>query len=229
MSPPIAFAPPPGRDPVADALLTSFPPGRLSEIVGPRSSGGSSLLMTVLARAAAGGGLVAMVDVNDSLDPASARQAGVDLQRLLWVRCAGRLLAALRAADLLVRCPGFAMVGVDLGPGPSPRVPHAALVRLQRGIESGGGVLILRALQHVAGSAASLVLSVAATQVCWAGAPRPTCLAGLVSEVRIANVRGRNVREEKRTLPGRAAWSIGFCLPEWPGISSGALSPSRVP
>ena len=156
MSTPIAFAPPPGPDPVAGALLTSFPPGRLSEIVGPRSSGGSSLLMTLLARATAEGGLAAMVDLADCLDPGSAREAGVDLQRLVWVRCGGRLAAALGSADLLVRCPGFAMVGVDLGPGPSPRIPHAALVRLQRGVKSGGAVLILRALQHVAGSAASL-------------------------------------------------------------------------
>ena len=198
--------------------------------------------MTLLAQTTAGGGLVAMVDVADSLDPASAREAGVDLQRLLWVRCAGHLAAALRAADLLVRCPGFAMVGLDLGPGPTPRIPHAALVRLQRGVESGGAVLILRALQHVAGSAASLVLSVAPSRVCWAGTPRPTSLAGLVSDVRVINVRGPGmqgpgVRGPSAQGPdgqghGRAGaartWSIGFSAPEWPPASPEACSGSRV-
>jgi recA bacterial DNA recombination protein len=248
MSTPIAFAPPPGPDPVAGAPLTSFPSGRLSEIVGPRSSGGSSLLMAVLARATAGGSLAAMVDVADCLDPASAREARVDLQRLLWVRCAGRLGAALRAADLLVRCPGFAMVGLDLGPGPGPRIPHAALVRLQRGAESGGAVLILRALHHVAGSAASLVLSIAATRVCWIGIPRPTSLAGLVSDVRVAHARGpgrqgfgvrgssaqgpdgqgHDVQGRGRAGAGGAAWSIGFSAREWPPASPEARSGSRV-
>jgi len=242
MSTPIAFAPPPGPDPVAGALLSSFPPGRLSEIVGPRSSGGSSLLMTLLARATAEGGLAAMVDLADCFDPGSAREAGIDLPRLVWVRCGGRLAAALGAADLLVRCPGFAMVGVDLGPGPSPRIPHAVLLRLQRGVESGGAVLILRALQHVAGSAASLVLSVAATRVCWAGTPCPTSLAGLVSDVRVANARGRGIPVPRARSSGgqewpqgqggaaadRAAWSIAFSVPEWPPASPEARAGSRV-
>jgi hypothetical protein len=222
MSTPIASAPPPGRDPVADELLTSFLPGRLSEIVGPRSSGGSSLLMAVLARATAAGGLVGMVDMADSLDPVSAREAGVDLRRLLWVRCRGRLAVALRAADLLTRCSGFAVVGLDFGPGPTPRVSHAPLVRLQRAVESGGAVLILRARQHVTASAASLVLSVEPARVRWRGGPRLTCLDGLDADVRVAQMRG-----ERGASPGVMRWSIGLSAAEW--ASAPPVSPSRRP
>src|SRR5262249_22237336 len=53
----IASLPPPGWDGEGlDGLLAAFLPGRLSEIVGPRSSGGGSLLLALLSRASARGG-----------------------------------------------------------------------------------------------------------------------------------------------------------------------------
>src|ERR1700730_17709345 len=86
----IESLPPPGLDPEGlDGLLQAFPQGRLSEVVGPRSSGGSSLLLALLARAARGG-VTALVDASDALDPAVAVRAGLDLRGLLWVRCGGR-------------------------------------------------------------------------------------------------------------------------------------------
>lgn len=218
MSMPIASAPPPGPDPVAAALLTSFPRGRLSEIVGPRSSGGTSLLMALLARTTAAGALAAVIDAADALDPASAREAGVDLRLLLWVRCGGRLPLALRAADLIARCPGFGVVAVDLGVERIGRVPHTVLVRLQRAVETGGGVLVVRALQHVAGSAAGLVVSSAAVRVSWAGGGRPTHLDGLICQAQVAHARG--------VAPGEGArWILAFSAPgsqpvrpaEWTG------------
>ncbi|MGH7317372.1 MAG: hypothetical protein ACREJS_14040, partial [Candidatus Rokuibacteriota bacterium] len=103
MAIPIESSPPPGwgdREGI-DGLLGLFPPGRLSEVVGPRSSGGSSLLLALIARITApgsqGGGQVAFVDGMDALDPASAAAAGADLSALLWVKCGGRLRVALSA------------------------------------------------------------------------------------------------------------------------------------
>src|SRR4029077_5626587 len=90
---PIESSPPPGweREGI-DGLLGLFPPGRLSEIVGPRSSGASSLLLALIARITTSGtgGQVAFVDGMDALDPLSAAAAGADLSALLWVRCGGR-------------------------------------------------------------------------------------------------------------------------------------------
>src|SRR6266478_3079906 len=63
-----------------------FPRGQLSELVGPRSSGRTSLVLQMIAEATARGELVGMVDALDMLDVESAAAAGVDLQRLLWVR-----------------------------------------------------------------------------------------------------------------------------------------------
>ncbi|MSO50707.1 MAG: hypothetical protein EXQ49_12560, partial [Acidobacteria bacterium] len=63
-----------------------WPRGHVSEVVGPASSGRTSVVMATLAAATARGGVVALVDVADRFDPASAADAGVDLDRLLWVR-----------------------------------------------------------------------------------------------------------------------------------------------
>src|SRR4030095_1045172 len=70
-----------------DARLSGgFPRGQLSEIVGARSSGRTSLLLQMAAAATARGELVALVDALDTLDVASAEAARIQLDRLLWVR-----------------------------------------------------------------------------------------------------------------------------------------------
>ena len=151
-------------------MLGAFPAGRLSEIVGPWSSGGSSLLLALIARAMAGGAQVALVDAADAFDPASAAVAGVDLSRLLWVKCGGGLRAAWSATDLLARCPGFALVALDLGDLPLIRRDPASSMlcrRLQRAVEGTDAVLVLRAPQHLAGSAAALVVSMRRLETRW--------------------------------------------------------------
>ena len=65
------------------ALGGGFPRGQLSELVGPRSSGRTSLLLRLLAAATTRGECVACVDALDMLDVESAAAAGVDLERLL--------------------------------------------------------------------------------------------------------------------------------------------------
>src|ERR671935_141696 len=91
------------------------------EIVGRLSSGRTSLLTVWLRDVTQAGGVAALVDADEAFDPWSAARAGVVLQRLLWVRAGGRRDAALRAADLLVRCRGIALVALDLGESP-PRL-----------------------------------------------------------------------------------------------------------
>jgi hypothetical protein len=70
-----------------DALTGGLPRGGLTEICGPASSGRTSLLLSLMAVATARGEVCALVDAGDAFDPESAAAAGVDLKRLLWVRC----------------------------------------------------------------------------------------------------------------------------------------------
>src|SRR2546427_7511018 len=71
-----------------DAVLGGgFPRGALVELCGPASSGRTSLAFSLLAQATELQEACAFVDVSDSLDPISLAAAGVELPRLLWIRC----------------------------------------------------------------------------------------------------------------------------------------------
>jgi recombination protein RecA len=73
--------------PSLDALTGGVPRGALTEIVGPASSGRTSVMFALMAEITRRQEVCALVDVTDSFDPASAEAAGVDLKRTLWVRC----------------------------------------------------------------------------------------------------------------------------------------------
>jgi hypothetical protein len=70
-----------------DALTGGLPRGCLTEICGPASSGRTSVLLAALAAATRRGEFCALIDADDALDPQSAVAAGIELNRLLWVRC----------------------------------------------------------------------------------------------------------------------------------------------
>ncbi|WP_313899738.1 RecA family protein [Tunturiibacter lichenicola] len=70
-----------------DALKGGFPIGALSELSGPECSGRTSLAHSFVARVIESGKIAAWIDVSDTFDAVSAAAAGIDLQRLLWVRC----------------------------------------------------------------------------------------------------------------------------------------------
>src|SRR5437588_12406696 len=61
-----------------------FPRGQVSELVGPRSSGRTSLLHRMLAAATAHGELVALVHGLDMFDGDSAPAGGIHLDRPPW-------------------------------------------------------------------------------------------------------------------------------------------------
>ena len=70
-----------------NSLTGGWPRGCLTEICGPASSGRTTVLLAALAAATRRGEFCVLVDASDALDPCSAADAGVDLDRLLWVRC----------------------------------------------------------------------------------------------------------------------------------------------
>src|SRR6202795_5082269 len=77
----------PSGIPQLDALTGGLARGCLTEICGTASSGRTSVLLLALARATQRGEICALVDASDAFDPASAAAAGMEMSRLLWVRC----------------------------------------------------------------------------------------------------------------------------------------------
>jgi len=70
-----------------DELSGGIPRGALTEICGPASSGRTSVLLSLMVRMTQANEVCALVDASDSFDPQSADTTGVDLKRVLWVRC----------------------------------------------------------------------------------------------------------------------------------------------
>ncbi len=78
----------PTGDAAVDVLLDGgFPLGAVTELTGQESSGRTSLALSFTAGITRAGCVAAWIDVSDTLSPESASAAGVDLSRLLWVRC----------------------------------------------------------------------------------------------------------------------------------------------
>jgi hypothetical protein len=129
--------------------------GHLSEIVGPRSSGRTTVLCRLFAAATARGEVVALVDTCNRFDPVSAADAGVDLSRLLWIRERGDAPRALKALNLVVQAGGFGMVAFDLADVSSPVVrqfPYTTWMRIARVIEGSQTPVVLLGAEHIARS-----------------------------------------------------------------------------
>jgi hypothetical protein len=74
-----------------DALCGGLPRGAITEIHGEASTGRTAMMLAALAAATRRGETCALIDATDAWDPESAAAAGVELRRVLWVRCNGRL------------------------------------------------------------------------------------------------------------------------------------------
>lgn len=122
--------------------------GSLIELTGARSSGRLAVGLAVLAAATAAGEAAAFVDAGDCFDPRAARDAGVRLERLLWVR-PRRLKEALGASELLLGA-GFPLVVLDLPDAAG--APPAAWLRLSRLAEKTSAVLLAVTTAPVTGA-----------------------------------------------------------------------------
>lgn len=165
-----------------DALTGGLPRGCLTEVCGPASSGRTSVLLAALAAATQRQEVCALVDVSDAFNPLSAAAAGVNFERLLWVRCGKNKLSpqrhgstekdqrierpveqALRVTDLLLQSGGFGLVMIDLGDTPlkmARRIPLTSWFRFQRAVEHTPTVLFVVSQAPCAQTCASLLLKV---------------------------------------------------------------------
>jgi recombination protein RecA len=85
-----------GIQTIDELLEGGLPLGAITEIVGPESSGRTSFALSFLAQMTQAEKVCAWIDVCDTLDPESSAAAGVDLSRLLWVRCVVQTISQAR-------------------------------------------------------------------------------------------------------------------------------------
>jgi recombination protein RecA len=85
--------------PEIDTITGGIPRGCLSEIYGAASSGKTSMVVAAIAAATRRDESCVLVDASDSFDPTSGQAAGIDLGRLLWVRCGGSSCVVRRSSS----------------------------------------------------------------------------------------------------------------------------------
>ena len=177
-----------------DALAGGLPRGCLTEVCGPESSGRTTVMLAAMAAVTRREEICALIDASDAFDPHSAATAGVNLERLLWVRCGSHAPSsalsrkrrqslnlkeherrrmedpveqALRATDLLLQSRGFGMVAIDLAGVPlkmARRIPLTTWFRFRRAVENTPTLLLVIGTQACAQSCASLSLELSRQQ-----------------------------------------------------------------
>ncbi len=96
----------------AALVVGGFPRGRVAEIYGPESSGKTTLALHAIAEAQAQGGSAAFIDAEHALDPAYARNLGVNVDDLLISQpdCGEQ---ALEITNALVQSAAIDIIVVD--------------------------------------------------------------------------------------------------------------------
>lgn len=208
-----------------DARLNGgWPRGHVSEIVGPRSSGRTRVLIQTLAAATQRGELAALVDATDGFDPASALPLAPVWPYLLWIRgqqpvpvghrsgavsaSGGDMLArivdrAIKAAALVLQAGGFGVVALDLADVPQValrRLPFTTWMRFQRLIEGHDTVGLIVAAEALGrGSQGVTVRLDEAGEVAgvWQGHhERSRMFGGLPSRARLGRARWQAADED---------------------------------
>jgi hypothetical protein len=162
--------------------------GAIVELLGHRSTGRTAVLLHILAEATRRGEVCAVVDTDDNFHPASAAEAGVELDRLVWVRCRGNTEHAMRAADLLLHAGGMGVVVLDLCEVKTRvlnRIPLSYWFRFQRAIEGTPAILVVSARATQARSCAAHVMELERKQAKWSGCAPFRLLEGLETMARI--------------------------------------------
>jgi hypothetical protein len=161
----------------ADALLGGFPKGGITEIYGPPSSGRTTLLLSFLQSATSQGEHCALIDASNSFDPQSAQKSGVDLKRLLWIRCPAdndktRMEQALKCGDMLAHGGGWGAIILDLSdisPQWIHRLPVSYWYRFRRAVEHSPTVMVVMEREAAVKTCASLAVEMMAARPVFSG------------------------------------------------------------
>ena len=188
-----------------------LPRGGLVELVGRGSCGRFAALLAALQAVTGAGEPAALIDQGMHLDPQAAEEAGVDLDRLLWVR-PHNLGDSLAAAELLVHT-GFSLVALDFGlPPVRGRAPLAAWLRLARAAVTHRAAVLTGSPYRLSGCAATAVVAGGHGRGDWSGGVF-RLLSGLRAQFHLARRTGhpdRGTAPCVLTLPEAALGNSEF-------------------
>ncbi len=186
-----------------DALLGGgLARGKMTEIAGRGTR--FSIVIATLAAATSIGEAAALIDAGDSFDPQLAEAAGVDLQRLLWVR--PRTMKETVTAAEMIGATGFQLVIIDMGSRrpPGRRVPDATWVRLARVAESHGATILISAPYALTGTTSEAMILAHAPRPRWLGhGNSPRVLAGIETRLKL--------EKHRRLRPGQSTTVFFRC------------------
>jgi hypothetical protein len=171
-------------------LAGGLPRGQVSEVVGPASSGRTSVVWAALGAATRRGEYVAIVDTFDRFDPPTGAAAGIDLRRLLWVR--GQAISKTAGAIDPAWLPGVRAVG---GPGTIvERVIDRALKALNLAVQSGVCTLVAIDLIDVPAAAMRRVPAATWFRIAHAIESSDTAVVILASAPVARSARGKSLQ-----------------------------------
>jgi hypothetical protein len=176
-----------------DALLDGgIVRGKMIEISGRGTR--FSMCIAILAAATSIGEAAALIDLGDAFDPQAGEAAGVDLQRLLWIR-PKTLKHAVTAAEMITAT-GFQLVVLDAGlPRLRGRVPDASWVRLARAAEAHGTALVISSPYPLTGTTSEAMLRATSARARWRGG----LLTGVDATLLLEKHRKKRPGESART------------------------------
>jgi hypothetical protein len=185
----------------------------------PLSSGCTSVMLSALAEATTTRQeSCVLIDASDAFDPASAEAAGVDLTRLLWVRCSGKkfsnLEQVMKTTDLLLQAGGFGMVIVDLNdvaPSVARKIPLATWFRFRRAVENTNTALLVFEQEPYAKSCASLAMCIQQSAVSIQPSAQPSH-ARLLREMEISVEVVRSSAERKPMMSAKTVSRVSFFI-----------------
>jgi hypothetical protein len=208
--------------PAIDAIMGGVPCGEITEVVGARwCSAGRKSLQSQLFSVATKDQFCALIDATDSFDPKSARAAGVDLRRLLWIRCGGQGMKAMeqafKSADLLLQgSGGFGLLALDIG-GVSEkfvrRVPLSTWFRFRAVVEKLSAPLVVLTPYPVVGTCCGLTVNLSGAKIRWSlpttdGPAHSRLAMGLDFDVKVAARRSsKKLSQSIRSFSAERQWA----------------------
>ena len=207
---------------IDDLLSGGLVRGRLIELVGRRSSGRFSAVLSTLASLTARGENAVLVDLGDGLDPRAAETAGAVLPRILWLRPL-HLKTALIGAEVALQC-GFPLVALELGlpPVSGGRGCETSWLRLARAALTQRSIALISSPYRVSGTAASEVLEFSTARPLWRGDECATrLLSGFTGRSTLKKTRHQTLIEKSgsfRLLTTETLENRPRSLPNTPGM-----------